>query len=448
MITPSNDLDELAGVLQDINICGFHVEKLIDSSTSEVRRAIQCFFKDKQSEDFLVLYISCHGIKDMEGKLFFAAKDTEIDFLDSTGVPAEFVNKIINRCRSKIQVVLLDCCHSGAFLKDMTAKSVKNADVLDEFRIEREKNNSLVNQGIGRVIITSSNSMQYSFQGCEVIGDPVTSIFTGKLVHGLKTGEADLNNDGFIDVDELYAYVYDNVIRERPEQTPQKTCIGAMGNPIVIARVHSENVERCLTSGDLLTRATQVFRESNNILQDMIRYKTQQDPEMLNDLFFSFVHSVLKGLYEVVNLGKEDRQKIRTSLMFVSENDEMYFYDAIGDYSRETVEYRPLLSEWAAGVAIRTNDKINIPDIVNDRLWSPFEKETNYSSLLIVPFRDNEDAIGVINIDSSVTDAFGEVESSLAEYASSLIETGLQSYKDKLAQSDSLLYNVDKEGRL
>lgn len=47
-------------------------------------------------------------------------------------------------------------------------------------------------------------------------------MFTRFLVEGLTTGEADLDSDGGISLDELYSYVYDRVIEEMPQQRPKK----------------------------------------------------------------------------------------------------------------------------------------------------------------------------------------------------------------------------------
>jgi len=63
----------------------------------------------------------------------------------------------------------------------------------------------------------------------------VQSIFTHTLVYGLETGEADLNADGLISLDELYDYVHDRVTDETPHQRPGKWAFDVQGD-IIIAR--------------------------------------------------------------------------------------------------------------------------------------------------------------------------------------------------------------------
>ena len=56
--------------------------------------------------------------------------------------------------------------------------------------------------GKGVAILTSSTSYQYSF---EQAGNDL-SIYTRYLIEGIKTGEADLNGDGYISTEELHEY--------------------------------------------------------------------------------------------------------------------------------------------------------------------------------------------------------------------------------------------------
>ena len=46
------------------------------------------------------------------------------------------------------------------------------------------------------------------------------SVFTSALVRGLETGDADLDDDGLISLDELYDYVHQRVRADTPQQSP------------------------------------------------------------------------------------------------------------------------------------------------------------------------------------------------------------------------------------
>src|SRR6185369_10383809 len=76
--------------------------------------------------------------------------------------------------------------------------------------------------GRGRTVLTASDSTQYAFEGDQPHGQAAQSVFTRYLVEGLRDGSADLDGDGDITVDELYAYVHDRVVAQTPHQRPKK----------------------------------------------------------------------------------------------------------------------------------------------------------------------------------------------------------------------------------
>jgi hypothetical protein len=88
--------------------------------------------------------------------------------------------------------------------------------------------------GRGCVVLTASSSTEYAFEGDHRSGRGEASVFTRAVVAGLETGEADLDGDGLISVDELYDFVFEKVRRDTARQTPGK---GAeVSGDIVIAR--------------------------------------------------------------------------------------------------------------------------------------------------------------------------------------------------------------------
>ncbi|WP_433193979.1 caspase, EACC1-associated type [Nocardia sp. CA-107356] len=221
---PTRDAQALAGVLQDPLIGGFEVHMSVNEPAHVVGEAVEGFFADRVPEDLLLLHFSCHGVKDEDGELYFAASNTKLGRLGATGVAAEFVNRRMNRSRSRRIVLLLDCCYAGAFERGMTHRAGTGMN-LEQL------------SGRGRAVITASSAMEYSFESGELTdtadGDP--SVFTGALVDGLSTGEADRNQDGFITLDELYDYVYGKVRSSSPNQTPGKWVFGVQGE-LYIAR--------------------------------------------------------------------------------------------------------------------------------------------------------------------------------------------------------------------
>ena len=202
----TKDVEAMQQVLENPEIGGFdEVKVLVNPPRQEMEEAIEMLFDDRQKDDLLLLFFSGHGIKDEEGNLYFATHNTRKNLLQSTTVSAKVVHQVMKNSRSKREVVILDCCFSGAFGKELSAKGDGFVDIKNQLG------------GEGRAVLTSSSSTQYSFelQGAD------TSTYTRYIVEGLKTGAADRDEDGSISVDELHEYAKSKVQEATPEMKPE-----------------------------------------------------------------------------------------------------------------------------------------------------------------------------------------------------------------------------------
>jgi len=229
LITPSEDVNDLATLLKSPDIGGFdEVLTLVNEAATTVRKAVARLFKEKSSDDLLLLYFSGHGVLDDQGHLYLAVKDTERDLLSGTAIPANFITGEMDRSRSKRQVLIFDCCHSGAFArgsKGVVGASVGTASVFE-------------GTGYGRVVLTATDATQYAWEGDQVIGQADNSVFTHFMIQGLQTGEADQDHDGRITLDELYDYVYAQVVATTPKQTPGKWSFKQQGEMVIAKNPH------------------------------------------------------------------------------------------------------------------------------------------------------------------------------------------------------------------
>lgn len=210
---PDADLSALAAVLRSPNICGFdYVQTMLDASASEARIAVSMLLTRAAPDDLVLIYFTGHGVLDEQGQLYFCLRDTQRALIRPTAMPASVLRDEMAYCRSRRQVLILDCCHSGAF------ERTKSGGVGTRVGTEAHFSGS----GRGRIVLTSSDATQFAFEGDKVTGESQQSLFTHYLIEGLQTGAADTNGDGQISVDELYDYTYEKVIRETPGQTPGK----------------------------------------------------------------------------------------------------------------------------------------------------------------------------------------------------------------------------------
>lgn len=231
---PAVDAERLAEVLGDPAIGDFVVDVALDEDESALRRRIARFFARSNRDDVLLLHLSGHGVKDARGDLFLAASDTEIDLLEATALAASWLDEQITRSPSRRVLLLLDCCFSGKFPFNATARAGDSVDVPERF------------QGRGRAVITATNATEYAYEGDRLSGDGHRSYFTDALVKGLKTGEADRDQDQWISVDELYDYIVDQVVSH---QTPTKK-IALEGPPLYVA--HSNFVKAAILDSHIV----------------------------------------------------------------------------------------------------------------------------------------------------------------------------------------------------
>ncbi len=227
------------------------VKHLINPDTQEMQVAIETAFSTCNKDDLVLLYFSGHGIKDENGRLYLAArktrKSTQGELIRSTAVAASFVQESMNKSRSKRQIIILDCCFSGAFAEGLLAKDDGTVDV------EGQLGGEVVSRE-GRAVLTSSTSTQYSFENR---GEDL-SIYTRFLIEGISTGAADLDGDSMISVDELHDYARRKVQEAAPAMKPEIYAIRE-GYRILLAKApigdaklrYRKEVEACATRGEI-----------------------------------------------------------------------------------------------------------------------------------------------------------------------------------------------------
>ncbi|WP_168651687.1 caspase family protein [Dolichospermum sp. UHCC 0352] len=324
----TKDVEAMQRVLQNPDIGGFdEVKVLVNPPRQEMEEAIEMLFDDRQKDDLLLLFFSGHGIKDEEGNLYFATHNTRKNLLQSTTVSAKVVHQVMKNSRSKREVVILDCCFSGAFGKELSAKGDGFVDIKNQLG------------GEGRAVLTSSSSTQYSFelQGAD------TSTYTRYIVEGLKTGAADRDEDGSISVDELHEYAKSKVQEATPGMKPEIYAVKE-GYKIQLAKApiddpklkYRREVEYCVRDGEIdnlgrITLDNQKKRlgltpdEAATIEADVL--KPYQDyKENLQEYQKAFLQTIkgkfrvsdktrakLKRLQQVLGLRDEDTAKIEDS---------------------------------------------------------------------------------------------------------------------------------------
>lgn len=194
-----------------------------------------------QPDDLVLVYVSSHGSSSQEsvGVNFLVAQDTDPLKLLSTGLPMQWLTKIIQeQVHCKRVVVILDVCHSGSAADE--SKNVSDADDDTESDTINTASKGLsrtrlnvggLNLGSGEVVLTSSLEDQVSWESKQY----PNSVFTRRLMDALQcNGKNTTLRQAF---EQLRAQVEQEVLSDRSAvQTPNlynKTWTG--GDPVLAA---------------------------------------------------------------------------------------------------------------------------------------------------------------------------------------------------------------------
>jgi Caspase domain/Sel1 repeat len=214
LAVPIREARKFAKVLQNPEIGQFSVELLENATRDVITDKLEEFFEKGRPEDVLLLYIAGHGDLDDRRNLYFVAHDTRSKRLRGSGIADQFIHETMVRSLSKKQILILDCCFSGAFSKDWISDWNPRSDASAGIKQKLT--------GEGRVVLTASDALEYAYERGSAAGE-VKSLFSSRLIEGIEGGYADLDGDGLISVDELYRYVEERIRQEDPSQKPQKS---------------------------------------------------------------------------------------------------------------------------------------------------------------------------------------------------------------------------------
>jgi uncharacterized caspase-like protein len=189
-------IDPATGLFADVDVA-----LLPEATSSRVIRTMGRFFGTAARDDVLLVYFSGHGKLDQNGRLHLCMQDTESTDLLGTAVSSARINEFADASRARNVIIVLDCCHAGAFRGGELGDAVA---------------------GPGRYVLTSCRGTQLANDATVENG---TSYFTQHLVDGLLGAAADQDRDGWVTFSDLYSYV-NRRLREAGKQIPQQRVSG------------------------------------------------------------------------------------------------------------------------------------------------------------------------------------------------------------------------------
>ena len=193
---------------------GFDSDKVLvllneQATAGDLQRALRSFLKKPAKEDFVVIYLACHGQPDVDrpSNVYILPHDTDLDDVAGTAVPMREIDHCLRETLQASKVVILaDTCHSGAIGGRMgTPRNVQAAAAINHYLygVSEAKD--------GIALLTSAEANQVALEDERWGGGH--GVFTYHLLEG-KKGAADSTGNGIVTVGELFEYVRDEVKRD------------------------------------------------------------------------------------------------------------------------------------------------------------------------------------------------------------------------------------------
>ncbi len=237
LVTPANDAEDFAVILQQYG--NFEIQdRLVNAPADLMRQRIESLFSEAEADDLVLLYYSGHGYRSSDGRFYLVAADSQPERLLSTGISESFIREVMHASRAQQRVIILDCCFSAKLAEGRKSAALAEPLLLDELRAGATD------------ILASSRALQHSFFD----KNSRNSLFTQFLLQGIKTGQADRDDDGYIAIYELFNYAEKEVRTVRRDQRPLKAgdgkvCLTANPTKKTAQNYHHSQIRKLLTDG-------------------------------------------------------------------------------------------------------------------------------------------------------------------------------------------------------
>ncbi|MBV8119923.1 MAG: caspase family protein [Alphaproteobacteria bacterium] len=270
---PANDVLALREILHDRARGDFDtVELSLNADFVAMRDHLSHFFTDRAPDDLLLLYYSGHGILGRGNRLFLATTGSNLDLPRDRSISAQEIREFVAECRAERQIIILDCCHSGAFAEHAKSAALAPAVTAETFS----------SADAGLYVLTAADALQFAWDGPDLRAGGETasgnSLFTSWLVEGLETGAA-APDDEEITIDALYRYLFRRARAAGAPSTPQRFVQGGIGdlivsmNPLAGSGQLDPDTVAALASDDrrlrlgAVTELAQLLRESGTTMR-------------------------------------------------------------------------------------------------------------------------------------------------------------------------------------
>lgn len=234
-----NDLIALDAVLGDPEIGNFTVTPLLNITKEAAERQIEQVFKiEAEPDDFLILYITGHGVLDDGQSLWFALKNYSKDSHRASALEARWIRNILEVSRSNRQLIIIDTCFSSMFVGSKAVPTIDSVNVdqvrnaQDEIIARADRKNAF------RYYIFACDEGENAYAARKTSDRHQLSQLTEAIVSSLTDGSADQNSSGAISLDGLWSKIEERSSIWTDQQPRREIGMGGRTNDTIIAKSH------------------------------------------------------------------------------------------------------------------------------------------------------------------------------------------------------------------
>jgi EAL domain-containing protein (putative c-di-GMP-specific phosphodiesterase class I) len=210
------DAEDLGDVLSDAVIGNFPAGNVVtvlgeELTTREAEKILYTHVvKNRKPGDVVVVYFSGHGFKvGTHQKAYLGTYDVQLDLLTenpNAGLRLDYIHEeIFMRSQAQYILLILDCCHSGAFVPE----ALRGSAFIEEGSVLGLDIFSRVG-AFGRVALVACRHDALSRESANL----KNGVFTHYLLEGLRGGAAE-SETGEVTLDSLLSYVRNNAPSEQ-----------------------------------------------------------------------------------------------------------------------------------------------------------------------------------------------------------------------------------------
>lgn len=158
-------------------------------------------------DDTIIVFFAGHG-REMDGKCYLVPADATLQTIHVTGIAVPYIQDLLNRCKARQKVLIVDACHSGA-------------------------GRDVVTMGPSMLETLSASKGIYTLTACDVDelshewDEKKQGVFSYYLAEAL-SGTCPPDGRGHVTADGVYEWVFDRVRdwarTHRCSQAPKRVC--------------------------------------------------------------------------------------------------------------------------------------------------------------------------------------------------------------------------------